>query len=208
MPSPQIAILATIAASFLAAVLVPGPSSITVMRTSLSCGARSGIGTAIGVACSNSFYAAAAAFGLVAIIEASGTAFAILKIVGGLYLLHLGLRMLVSRKRVTVQADSVLAIPFHRALLRGILIDLSNPKTIMAFLGIFAVAFPAHPSLSLSVLSVAIIGGISLTWHCLLGYLFARPGLRQAYHRAGRWIDGIAGAVIGTFGAALAASSL
>jgi RhtB (resistance to homoserine/threonine) family protein len=208
MSSTQIATLATIAASFLAAVLVPGPSSLTVMRTSLSSGARSGIATAIGVATGNSLYAAAAAFGLVAIIEASGTAFAILKIVGGLYLLHLGLRMLISRKRVAVQADSVVEMPIHRALLRGVLIDLSNPKTVMAFLGIFAIAFPAHPSLSLSVLSVAIIGGISLTWHCLLGYLFARPSLRHAYHRAGHWIDRIAGAVIGSFGAAIAASSL
>src|SRR6266404_6746107 len=102
MTSPQIAILATIAASFFAAVLVPGPSSVTVMRSSLSGGARAGLATAIGVASSNSFYAAAAAFGLVALLEASGAAFAILKVVGGLYLLHLGLRMLFNRQQPAI----------------------------------------------------------------------------------------------------------
>lgn len=208
MPAPQIATLATIAASFLAAVLVPGPSSVSVMRASLSNGARAGLATAVGVAASNSLYAAAAAFGLVALLQASGAAFAIVKIVGGLYLLHLGLRMAINRNGPAVQPGAVQGMPVGRALLRGVVIDLSNPKTIMAFLGIFAVAFPAHPSFLLSVLAVAIVGAISMSWHCLLAYLFARPSLRQIYHRAGRWIDRVAGAVISSFGAALAASSL
>ncbi|HVJ39913.1 MAG TPA: LysE family transporter [Dongiaceae bacterium] len=208
MPASQIATLATIAASFLAAALVPGPSSVSVMRTSLSNGAKAGLATAVGVAASNSLYAAAAAFGLVALLQASGAAFAIVKIVGGLYLLHLGLRMAINRNRPSVQPGAVQEMPVGRALLRGAVIDLSNPKTIMAFLGIFAVAFPAHPSFLLSVLAVAIVGTISMSWHCLLAYLFARPGLRQLYHRAGRWIDRVAGAVISSFGAALAASSL
>ena len=208
MPATQIAILATVAASFLAAALVPGPSSVTVMRASLSGGVRPGLATAIGVASSNAIYAAAAAFGLVALIEASGAAFIVIKVVGGLYLLHLGLRMAMSRGQSALPADQIEETPFHRALLRGMLTDLSNPKTIMAFMGIFAIAFPAHPTLTISVASVAIIGGISLTWHSLLAYLFARPRLRQAYHRAGRWIDRVAGGIISAFGAALAASSL
>lgn len=208
MPATQIAILATIGASFFAALLVPGPSSLTVMRTSLSSGVRPGLATAIGVAGSNAFYAAAAAFGLVAVIESSGTAFTVMKIAGGLYLLHLGLRMAMSRHQPALQSDQIQEMPLHRAFLRGLLTDLSNPKTIMAFLGIFAIAFPPHPSLSLSVASVAVIGGTSLAWHCILAFLFARSSLRQAYRRAGRWIDRIAGAVVSAFGAALAASSL
>lgn len=208
MTTPQIASLATIAASFLVAVLVPGPSSVTVMRTSLSGGARAGLATAIGVAGGNTLYAAAAAFGLVALLAASGATFTVVKIVGGLYLLHLGLRMLLNRHPASIQTGAVKAMAFGRALIRGLITDLSNPKTVMAFLGIFAVAFPAHPSLSLSMLSVAVISAISLTWHCTLAYLFARPTLRQAYHRIGRWIDRVAGAVISSFGLALAVTGL
>jgi threonine/homoserine/homoserine lactone efflux protein len=208
MPSPHVAILATIAASFFAAALVPGPSSITVMRASLSGGVKPGIATAIGVASSNAFYAALAALGLVALIEAAGAAFVVIKIVGGLYLLHLGLRMAINRGRSALHAEEAQAMPFQRALLRGMLTDLSNPKSIMAFFGIFAVAYPAHPPLSLSIASVAIVGGISLTWHSLLAYLFAQARLRQFYHLSGRWVDRIGGTIIGAFGAALAASSL
>lgn len=208
MTMPQIATLATVAASFLAAVLVPGPSSVSVMRTSLSNGSRAGIATAIGVVCGNIFYAACAAFGLVALLQASGAAFAVVKIAGGLYLLHLGIRMAMNRKRPNLQAGEAQKVPVIRAFLRGLLIDVSNPKTIMAFLGIFAIAFPAQPSMALSLLSVAVIGAISLSWHCFLAHLFARPALRQAYGRAGRWIDRVAGAVISSFGLALAASSL
>lgn len=208
MPTPQIATLATIAASFFAAVLVPGPSSVTVMRTSLSGGARSGLASAIGVASGNSLYAAGAAFGLVAIIETSGVAFVLLKVVGGLYLVHLGLRMLFNRSQPVQQLGAVKEAACGPAFRRGLATDLSNPKTVMAFLGIFAVAFPAHPSLSLSILSVAVIGAISLTWHCMLAGLFARPAFRQAYQRIGRWIDRVAGTIISSFGIALAVTGL
>ncbi|MET1025858.1 MAG: LysE family transporter [Dongiaceae bacterium] len=208
MDHAQITILATIAASYFAAALVPGPSSITVMRSSLAGGQSCGLAAAAGVALGNSIYAAVAAFGLALVIKEAGAAFLAIKLAGGAYLIYLGLRMAFNRGRAAVFADKPATARLGRFFRRALLTDLSNPKTIMAFLGIFAIAFPAHPTHELSLAVTGTVGLISLSWHSLLAHLFARPILRQAYHRLGRWIDRIAGGLISLFGVAVAATSL
>jgi threonine/homoserine/homoserine lactone efflux protein len=107
-----------------------------------------------------------------------------------------------------MHSAAIKEVAFGPAFRRGLMTDLSNPKTVMAFVGIFAVAFPAHPSLSLSILSVTVISAISVSWHCMLASLFARPTFRQTYQRLGRWIDRVAGGLISSFGIALAATGL
>ncbi len=208
MDHTQFATVATVAASFFAALIVPGPSSISVMRASLAGGQRCGFATALGVALGNSLYAAAAAFGLALIIQEAGAAFTVIKLAGGAYLVYLGLRMIRARQQATIPAAAATAPRAARAFRRGLLTDLANPKTVMAFLSIFAIAFPAHPTHALSLAATLTIAAISLAWHSLLAYLFARSRLRQAYHRVGHWIDRIAGGVISAFGVAVAATGL
>ncbi|MDY0884279.1 LysE family transporter [Dongia soli] len=207
MNQAQIAILAAITASVFAALVVPGPSSITVMRASLTAGARCGLATATGVALSNSFYATAAAFGLAMVIREAAPLMIAIKLLGGAYLIYLGLRLILSEKHTDLPIGRQKPMSLRYAFRRGLLTDLSNPKTMMAFLGIFAIAFPTHPTHELSVAVVAVIACLSLSWHCLLAGLFARPTLRRAYQGFSRWIDRLAGGLISAFGAAIAATS-
>lgn len=207
MDHAQTAVLAAIAASVFAALVVPGPSSITVMRASLTAGARCGMATAAGVALGNSLYATAAAFGLAMVIREAAPLLMAIKLLGGTYLIYLGLRLILSKKHAELPTGNQDTMRFGRAFRRGVLTDLSNPKTMMAFLGIFAIAFPANPTHELSLTVVAVIACLSLSWHCLLAYLFARPALRRAYQNLSRWIDRLAGGIISAFGAAIAATS-
>ena len=207
MDHAQTAVLAAIAASIFAALVVPGPSSITVMRASLTAGARCGLATAAGVALGNSLYATAAAFGLAMVIREAAPLLTAIKLLGGAYLVYLGLRLMLSKKHGDVATGGQGTMRLAHAFRRGLLIDLSNPKTMMAFLGIFAIAFPANPTHDLSLAVVAIIACLSLSWHCLLACLFARPALRRAYQGLSRWIDRLAGGIISAFGAAIAATS-
>jgi threonine/homoserine/homoserine lactone efflux protein len=207
MDHAQIAVLAAIAASVFAALVVPGPSSITVMRASLTGGARCGLATATGVALGNSLYATAAAFGLAMVIREAAPLLIAIKLRGGAYLVYLGLRLMLSKKHGAVAIGAQSSTRLGQAFRRGLVIDLSNPKTMMAFLGIFAIAFPADPTHELSLAVVAAIAALSLSWHCLLAGLFARPALRCAYQGLSRWIDRLAGGIISAFGAAIAATS-
>lgn len=61
--------------------------------------------------------------------------FRAIKILGGLYLLWLGVRMLMSAREARLgEIDDVTALPFSTILRQGFLVELLNPKTILFFL--------------------------------------------------------------------------
>ena len=72
--------------SFLAvaavAVLVPGPDTFVVLRTSLTEGARAGTWAAAGSATGNLVWGAASVLGVAALLHTSATAFSALKLLG------------------------------------------------------------------------------------------------------------------------------
>src|SRR5215216_1441401 len=82
--------------SFLAvaaiAVVVPGPDTFVVLRTSLAEGARAGTWAAGGSAAGNVVWGAASALGVAALLHTSATAFSALKLLGAAYLVVLGVQ--------------------------------------------------------------------------------------------------------------------
>ena len=90
-------IIAFVGLSLLLA-MTPGPDTFLVLRFSLR-GARSGVAAAAGSALGSMLWASAVAVGLASLLEQSATAYRIVKIAGGLYLICLGLRVLLRRRR-------------------------------------------------------------------------------------------------------------
>ena len=99
-------IMAFVGLSLLLA-MTPGPDTFLVLRFSLR-DAKSGIAAAAGSALGSLLWAFAVAVGLASLLEQSATAYRIVKIAGGLYLIYLGLRVLLRRRQ---EATSSLAQP-------------------------------------------------------------------------------------------------
>ena len=70
----------------------PGPSNLAIMATAMNEGRRSAVALAAGVVTGSWFWGLAAFFGLSALLATYSQALVVLKILGGLYLLWLGLR--------------------------------------------------------------------------------------------------------------------
>src|SRR4051812_33753576 len=129
--------------------LSPGPNLLVVVHASLTAGRRAGIATGLGVATGDAIYAALGLFGMATLIAEGGAVFNAVKIVGGVYLLAYGLRMLAARRSAR---SSDMAQPKHvaptagRQFMRGLLTDLANPQTVLFFASIFAVTLaPSTP---------------------------------------------------------------
>jgi len=90
-------IMAFVGLSLLLA-MTPGPDTFLVLRFSLR-NAKSGMAAAAGSALGSLFWAFAVAVGLASLLEQSATAYRIVKIAGGLYLIYLGLRVLLRRQQ-------------------------------------------------------------------------------------------------------------
>src|SRR6185503_3885409 len=84
--------------------LSPGPNLLVVVQSSLSAGRSGGIAAGLGVALGDAIYAALGLLGMAAVIARSGTLFAAIKIVGGVYLLWLAWQMVRGKSSVRLGA--------------------------------------------------------------------------------------------------------
>ncbi|MDX6369948.1 MAG: hypothetical protein QOG93_1450 [Gaiellaceae bacterium] len=116
----------------LALLAIPGPSVLYIVAQSAERGRRVGLAAVAGVHLGSLVHVAAATAGLSALVVASALAFSIVKYGGAAYLVYLGVRKLLERDREDdVETEPE---PLRRALVRGILVNVLNPKTALFFL--------------------------------------------------------------------------
>ena len=113
--------------------VTPGPGIFYVLTRSLKGGRGEGYASAFGTAIGGLFHVVAAAFGLSAILATSATAFNVVKLMGAVYLIYLGVRTLL-RKDASFEIEAGQQRQNRRAVLQGILTEMLNPKTALFFL--------------------------------------------------------------------------
>lgn len=82
--------------------MMPGPDSLLIMLRSGSQGWRAGSMAALGIGTGTMVHVLAAALGLSALLSASAELFAVIKLMGALYLVYLGVSMLWQRSGTEV----------------------------------------------------------------------------------------------------------
>jgi threonine/homoserine/homoserine lactone efflux protein len=128
VPDASTLLLFTVAS--LALLAVPGPAVIYLVTRSVTQGRTAGLVSVLGVETGTLAYALAAAAGLTGLVAASETGFTIVRFAGAAYLVYLGVRRLLERGGVEAAAPSARS----RLFLRGLLVQLLNPKIAIFFL--------------------------------------------------------------------------
>ena len=152
---------------FLAAALViavvPGSGIFYVAARTLSEGRASGFASTAGTALGGLIHVIAGSLGISAIILASAELFAVVKFVGALYLVWLGIRTFRSAGRLPALNSE--AVGERRAFRDGVLVEALNPKTAAFFLA-FIPQF-LDPSAASPTLQFILLGAISVTLNTL-----------------------------------------
>jgi threonine/homoserine/homoserine lactone efflux protein len=134
----------------------PGPDMLFILGCGMRGGPRAGLLATAGVATSEAVHVAVAAAGLAAFFAAVPTAFAVVRSVGAVYLIYLGVQMIRHRKDTQVAEGT--GMPGRRAYLRGLVTNLLNPKMVT-----FTIAFLPQfiePRLGEVWLQFAVLGAI------------------------------------------------
>ena len=121
---------------FIAAVVLaitPGPGIAYVVARTVAGGRAEGLASCLGTALGGMLHVLAAATGLSLLVAQSALAFTVVKYLGAVYLVYLGVRMLLQKDGDTA-AVAVEAQGARRALLEGILVEVLNVKTALFFL--------------------------------------------------------------------------
>lgn len=189
------------------AVATPGPNFFIVVQTAMSQGRKSALLVVLGVCCGALLWGVSGYLGLALLFKLAPWLFAVMKILGGFYLIYLGWKMI---KNSTPPTTGAAASPGGalRCFRSGMLTILSNPKTAAFVASLFAATLPAETPLWLGLSSVALMGAVSMLWYSLVALLFSSRRAQQGYARWKTWINRTAGTIFIGFGAALASDSL
>lgn len=168
----------------------PGPATMGIAGTAMTSGRASALAFALGILAGSASWGIAAALGLSAIMLTHVWVFEIIRYAGAAYLGWLAIKAL---KSAWAGGDAVAGTPFRgsaRSLfLKGAAIHITNPKAILSWGSIYAIALPpdAAPVLLFQCFGLLFTGSILI----FVGYafLFSDARIVAAYGRARRWFD-------------------
>ena len=116
-----------------ALIIAPGPDMLYVITRGMAHGRKAGILSAIGVVCGILVHTIAAALGLTVIFQTSVLAFLIVKYVGAVYLVYLGIKAWRDESVMGLQVLS-LSPSSQQLFWQGVLSNVLNPKIAIFFL--------------------------------------------------------------------------
>lgn len=207
--SASIALLGILGALLVGAVS-PGPSFVLVSRIAVTSSCRDGLAAALGMGVGGALFATLALLGLVTLLLQVDWLHLTLRVLGGLYLVYLGIR--IWRGASEPLDVSNLDAPRPSTALRsfgiGLVTQISNPKTAVVYASIFAALLPA-PAPAWLVLSLPLLVlALETSWYAVVAVAVSARRPRSAYLRSKTWVDRAAGAVMGALGTRLLSEAL
>jgi len=185
-------VLIPVFAVFIPALLLPGPDFVAVVRSSMTRGTTAGLLTTVGVSTGLAFYSTLSLLGLSAVLVEYQWLTWVVRVLGGAYLIYLGIKLL--RSKPTTMDDAAARGPVRgSALLFGFLVTLTNPKAIVLFASVFATAVTASTPHWLMILMIGLVVASSLVWYSIVSLFMSSAPVMSRFQHARHWIERVAG---------------
>lgn len=204
MQNLYIAQFLTVVVVHFLAVVSPGPDFIVVTKNSLSAGRKNGIFTAFGVALGIGVHVTYCLLGVGLIISKSILIFNIIKWIGAIYLIYIGLKGIRSRKKnieelnkiTEISGSEIKNIKKINAFRTGFIVNVFNPKATLFFLALFTQVI--NPELPLFVQIGFGLWMIFATfvWFTIVAIAFSNDKMKSKIQSFEHWIDRISGAIL------------
>lgn len=185
--------------------MLPGPDFAVVTRNTITHSRRAGIFTALGISLACSIHITYCLLGVAIVISQSILLFNLIKYIGAVYLIYLGINALRTHKIDAIKADQQphkkkSSLSDWRALQQGFLCCLLNPKATLFFLALFTVIIkpqiPMHIQLAYALEMILIIAA----WFCSLALLLSHRHIIRLLNKAEVYISKCLGIFLIMFG--------
>ena len=190
-------------------IVTPGPDTALVTKNALLYGRRPALGTSLGVTAGLLIWTVASAFGVAAIVHASETLFTVMKLIGGAYLIWLGIQALraAGHEKATdqVAVGATRGLNGKQGFRQGLINDLANPK-IAAFFTSLLPQFidPGQPVFVPFLVLGALFAVMTLAWLCAFALMASKAGGLLSRPRVKAGLDRLTGVVLIGLGLRLA----
>ena len=201
MDLESLLVLGSIALALMLGAMSPGPTSIYVAKNSIAISRQHGLFTALGTGTGAAVFGLLAVLGLQAFLLAVPSAYLVLKIFGGIYLLYLAFKIIKHAKEpMQTENDSNQQMSLRRAFFTGLITQLSNPKIAIVLASIFTALLPKDiPTYFYFVLPLLCFF-IDAGWCSLLAVALSSEKPRRVYLKFKAVFDRLAGGVMTILG--------
>ncbi|HEX8650722.1 MAG TPA: LysE family transporter [Pyrinomonadaceae bacterium] len=196
-------LLLSLMAVDLLAAISPGPNFVVVTQTAIRHTRRRAIAVVLGIVTANLIWCGAVVFGLAALFKLAPWLYGVIKFTGGAYLIYLGVCLWRNSGSAPTPGESPLQSLHSAAFVRGLLTNLSNPKSVVYFGSIFALFMGPDTPAWTRAGAVGIVIFDTVLWYGTVAILFSSRLVQSFYVRVQRPINRVAGAAMIGFGGKL-----
>lgn len=152
-------------------VLLPGPNVLFTIGRALALGRKAALLTVVGTAVGMYLQVILVSLGLGVLLEQSIVLMTIVKFVGAAFLVYLGIQAIRHRNDAAKELSEVKPIGVLRTIIEGLIVGVTNPKTIVFFLAILP-QFVVHGDAPIG-LQMLLLGAIFIAIGILFDSLYA-----------------------------------
>ncbi len=198
-------ILLSVASIWSIAVITPGPNFFITAQTTVKHSHAAGIFVVLGTCTGTIIWSIAGYFGIAYLFIAAPWIYTTLKVVGGSYIIYLGIMLIMSSCKSSTKVD----IPKENSQSnflnwrKGLITNLANPKTAMFITSLFASVLPKEPTIFIGISIIALMVAISLIWYSFVVLIFSSNKFSDYYNQMQKWLEGFAGIIFVFFGVKL-----
>lgn len=183
------------------AVVAPGPDFAVTIRQSVRFGRLVGICTALGIGAGISVHVLYTLLGVGALMHTTPWLLTVAKVVGGAYILYLGVSLLRSKPKSTVEGEKASEEPLveqtlFKAFSTGFLTNATNPKATLFFLAIFTTIISAETPLQIQAFYGLWMCFVNALWFVIVALFFSSSKVRLLFMRMGHWFERTMGVVL------------
>jgi threonine efflux protein len=202
----MLASLIAIAVLHWAVLVIPGFNFVLIGQLAAGGSRVAAMAAVAGMTSATLAWATLAVAGVGIVFTAHPTLRHVAQLAGGLYLLHLALKLWRSGRQATSAAAPVLGSA--AAFRAGFTTSALNPKIALFYGSVFATALPENPSYLMVTLAVLLVFANSVVWHSSLALVLSRPTVQAAYLRHFQALNRFSGVLVGAYGGKLIVSAV
>lgn len=193
--------IATVAAIACVGIMSPGPDFVAVTYAAITGSRRSAAAVALGVVLGNGLWAGAALLGVGTLFALFPSLYLVIKTMGALYLLWLGIGLLRNASKSLPDITEVsISGPFLKSFYKGLSTTMANPKAAIYYASALSSAAPVDTGFALlsgMVLSVFVVAAM---WFTIVVSILSTPKAAAAFRRFKVYFESFFGTLLVSFG--------
>jgi len=190
------------------ALISPGPDFAMIARNSFIYSKKIGIYSALGLALGIVIHISYSLLGIGFIISRSILLFSAIKLIGALYLIHIGIKSFRSKSGMIIEKEEIAKKEIDRisAIRMGFFTNILNPKVTLFFLSLFTQFIDPNTPFAIEAIYAGEMIIMTFFWFSFVAIMLSKKTVKERFSSMRGSIEKVFGAVLILLGIKIALS--